>query len=180
MENPCSQGKKTRTWSNRTELSLKEKQYQLLYRWSRTAIELLTSFQNIIKETYREKQSFNLWPRTGSVHNVAKRERQIEACPVAALHYLPPLCGHFDPMWSTKWALKLSLLITLGYGTSYSMGLFKEPPTYMGPTHDKSPLLPKDGFSYLPHSFMLWKPAMMDKRRMNTIKLLLRQLNLEQ
>lgn len=119
LENPCSQGKKMRTWSNRTELSLREKQYQLLYRWSRTAIALLTSFQN------REKQSFNLCPRTGSVHNVAKRERQIEACPVAALHHLPPLRGHFYPMWSTKWTLKLSLLIILGYGTSYSMGLSK-------------------------------------------------------
>lgn len=41
----------------------------------------------------------------------------------------------------------------------------------MGPTHPKSPLLPKDGFPYLPHSFMLWKPVMMAKRGLNTIKL---------
>lgn len=94
--------KKLRTWSNKAELSLREKQYQLPYRWPWTAIALLTSFQNIIKETSREKQSFNLCPRTGSVYNVPKWEMQIEPCPVAALHYLPHFCGHFDPMWSTK------------------------------------------------------------------------------
>lgn len=65
----------------------------------------------------------------------------------------------------------MSLLIILGYGASYSMGLPKQLPTNMGPIYHKSPLLPKDGFPYLPYSFMLWKSAMMAKRGMNTIKL---------
>lgn len=126
-KNDCSEAslftgkKELRTWSNRTELSLRETQYQLHYRRSWTAIALVTPFQNIIKETYKEKQLFNLCSRTGSVYHAPKSERQIEACPVAALHYLPPLCGHFDPMWSTKRALKLSLLIILGYGTRCTM-----------------------------------------------------------
>lgn len=164
--------KELRTWSNRTELSLREKQYQLPYSWPWTAIALLTSFQNIIKETYREKQSFNLCPRTGSVYNVPKWERQLEPCPVVALRYLPALCGHFDPMWSTKRnfvnCLSWSYLVTgLGtQGVSPNSLLLTRVPHIINSIY-----FPKDGFPYLPHSFMLWKPAMMANRRMNATKL---------